>query len=180
MRRRHAIPLPRKRAREKGRAGVDRPPLRLYRTEPKYCPRHAFWVGAGSEFANPFAVGSGRFEGGVMRGLVDQAARRVRGPKPEVCGLFNKFGPPPVTDEERAMALAWLYREWRAARLAYIPKSVRWYLDKLDPPLPAPPTDEAIRAALAGRDLVDSTPDRWPSHADELLRVANAQPPGDQ
>lgn len=175
MKRRHAIPLPRKRAREKGRAGVDRPPLRLYRTEPKYRPRHAIWVGAGSEFANPFAVGSDRFDSGIMRGIVEQAARCVRGLKPEVCGLLNKFDPPPVTDDERAKALAWLYREWRAGRLSELPQSVVYYLDRLRPPLPAPPSDDAIRAALAGRDLVDSTPDRWPSHADELLRVANAE-----
>lgn len=178
MKRPRKIPLPRKRAAEKGRAGVDRPPVRLYRTAPSYCPRHAFWVGPGSEFANPFAAdGEVWLRGAPIARLVDAAARHTRGPKPEKFGVLGCFEPPPTTPRERAVARAWLYREWRAGRLAAMPRGCTFELERVDPPLPAPPTDAQIRARLAGHDLVDETPDRWPSHADELLTIANSPPP---
>ena len=130
-------------------------------------------MGPGGQFANPFAPGADAAPpGSPMMRLVDAAARRVRGPKREVFGVLGTFEPPPVTEQERAMARAWLYREWRAGRLEDLKRDVTFWLEKVGA-LPTPPTDAEIRRELAGRDLVDATPDGWPSHADELLTIAN-------
>ena len=165
MRAQPPIPRPRRLAREKGAAGVDRPPLRLYRTGPRFCPRGAVWVGPGSAWENPFAD---------LTRTVVAAAKRIDLRRDE-WGLIGGFERPNPLPEHRAAARAWLYREWRAGRLEALPQSVKFHLKKMAGELPAPPTDYEIRAALSGRDLVAATPDRWPSHVDELLLVANSR-----
>lgn len=170
-----------------GRPGIERTPARLWRTEERYCPIAAKWVGVGSKFANPFAgeefparevrLFARVYEG--PRALLDAAALLIRVDRSERWDPVNKTHMRPRPDErERFAAAAWLFREWRAGRLADLPRGIKRGVDEI---LAAgefgPPSDETIRAELRGFDLASEIPYAMPAHVDELLRVANEAAP---
>lgn len=151
-----------------GRPGVDRAPVRLWRTAWRFCPASAKWVGPGSNFDNPF-----RSSPGLQRA----AAIVARYPEREAWGILGGVEPAPPTPGELAAGAAWLYREWRAGRMGELSKNLAFRLKEAKLDSLVPPTDEEIRAALRGYDLADLAPHHHASHVSELLRVANASAP---
>ncbi len=151
-----------------GRAGVDRAPVRLWRTAWRFCPASAKWVGPGSNFDNPFRS---------PPGLARAAAIVARFPKREAWGVLGGVEPAPPTDAELAAGATWLYREWRAGRIGDLSKNLQFRLREAKLDALTPPTDEEVRVALRGFDLADLAPYHHASHVSELLRVANARAP---
>lgn len=169
-----------------GAPGVDRGPARLWRTEARYCPVAAKWVGTGSRFANPF-IGT-KFQhpkdSPMQRPLFEQAAllnevgKFLRFDRSERW-TGRTFERPSADLGERYAAAAFLYREWRASRLQALPRAILFYLERdVDAALLAnPPSDEEIVRELRGFDLASEIPYGSPAHVDEILRVANADAP---
>ena len=152
--------LPRKRKGETGRAGVDRPPMRLWRTEPKYCPRAAIWVGIGSEWDNPWR------ETAACR-----SAHIILHAPPLVCLGTKLWTHRRPTVVETALALAYVFEIWLRHPQDAAPKSVTSQIRIAGI---EPWSFERIRSALSGRDLVCTDLPEHPSHADTLLSIANS------
>jgi hypothetical protein len=162
---------PHKRAKEEGIAGVDREPIRLWRTAQKYCPRHAVWIGSASPWANPWMLQTYPliYAHGYLNKAKPKFIKRSGGP--EVL---------PPRGEDRAHCAAFLANHWLQPDSFPVPASIFHQMQMCTESggVPPPWTIEQIRAELQGRDLVDEVPHTWASHGDLLLKIANAPPRG--
>ncbi|MDB5597417.1 MAG: hypothetical protein JWM36_4378 [Hyphomicrobiales bacterium] len=164
--------VPRKTKAEAGVPGVDRAPMRLWRTAERYTRRSAVWVGEGSPWANPWVRAPQAVQAAYIAWMAPPLVQTGK-------GKSYRLGTP----VQMSIVLRGLFRIWLAredigpSRLGLeFARVLRPCPDDAPALISEPWSHEEIRTALRGRDLVDGAPLSLTSHADVLLTIANAVP----
>jgi hypothetical protein len=162
--------FPRKTTAELGLPGIDRAPLRLWRTAENYTPKTAIWVGPGSRWANPWI--------GVYEAT---SAAFISFFQPEMLRTShrNRHYRPPTEEElttvHAALFRMWIFQEPPDSKPMAVAAAIK--RARSGNIVPEPWSVDEIRAALAGKDLADAVDTRCFSHADHLLKIANGASP---